>query len=322
MANLAPNWKKAPYFMNEPRQIEHIFEKLQKGSIYRLAGKAYYEGSIGTIKIRYGMLYLIRKFDKGTPNKAVLFYPDKPRYNQTLYKICKLLGYRMTSSLQPKPDLVVAFKDTTRRLDDPILKGIAATHYVVNEHCNDVSKVKVEHVFQEIFGYGTFVDPELHQGFCVMKSDENTTHDGQVVKCPIRGKMKDAVYQKVINNTVGNDVLDLRVPIVRDKVPFVYLKYRPLSSRFSNRNARVMISSADSVFSDHDMIGILKFVQKFGLDYGELDILRDGDDGRIYIVDVNNTPSGPPNHISRAEYKKAIQLLSSSFESEFIKGDG
>jgi hypothetical protein len=32
-----------------------------------------------------------------------------------------------------------------------------------------------------------------------------------------------------------------------------------------------------------------------GLDYGELDVLRDADDGRLYVVDVNTTPFGPVN---------------------------
>lgn len=31
-----------------------------------------------------------------------------------------------------------------------------------------------------------------------------------------------------------------------------------------------------------------------GLDYGELDILRNNLDGRIYVVDVNKTLWGPP----------------------------
>lgn len=31
-----------------------------------------------------------------------------------------------------------------------------------------------------------------------------------------------------------------------------------------------------------------------GLDYGELDVLRDTEDGKLYVADVNNTPWDPP----------------------------
>jgi hypothetical protein len=38
-----------------------------------------------------------------------------------------------------------------------------------------------------------------------------------------------------------------------------------------------------------------------GVDYGELDVLRDVEDGRLYVVDVNDTPSGQtPSIIERS----------------------
>ena len=159
----------------------------------------------------------------------------------------------------------------------------------MNKHCDDVSKVKVEEVFRDIFGYGTLLDPKTHHGLCVMKSNENATHDGKIVECPVSvATRSDVIYQKMINNAVGNEVLDIRVPIIGEQIPFVYLKYRGLSSRFSNMNARVTISSVDSILSDHEVARVLKFAKMFGLDFGELDVLRDSDDGKIYIIDVNN----------------------------------
>jgi hypothetical protein len=58
-----------------------------------------------------------------------------------------------------------------------------------------------------------------------------------------------------------------------------------------------------------------------GLDFGELDILRDNDDGRIYIVDVNNTPSGPRRgvHMQEADYDQFFSTLTGAFKESFAK---
>jgi len=54
------------------------------------------------------------------------------------------------------------------------------------------------------------------------------------------------------------------------------------------------------------------------LDYGELDVLRDNDNGKIYIVDVSNTPWGPPNNISNKEGKIALIKLADTFRKGFL----
>jgi hypothetical protein len=38
---------------------------------------------------------------------------------------------------------------------------------------------------------------------------------------------------------------------------------------------------------------LLRFCAAIALDYGELDVLRDNDSGRIYVVDANRTPIRP-----------------------------
>jgi hypothetical protein len=294
-------------------------EELGKNRVYRFAGKIYHDGIIGTIvRLEYRMRYLTKRIRKGSVRAVILFHPDKPDYSQVLYKICNSLGCAMTSSTGTQPDLIIAFQDTTRRPYSPLLAEIAADNFVVNERCDDVSKVKVEEVFQEVFGYGTFVNPETYLGRCVMKSNENAMHDGVTVECPTTPTGSDVVYQKLINNVAGNEVLDVRVPVIGETMPFAYLKYRRLRSRFSNWNSRVTMDSVDSVFTSDELTRIKQFTEKLGLDFGELDILRDNDDGQIYIVDVNNTPCGPPNHLGKSDAARAMQLLSSTFNTEFL----
>lgn len=52
------------------------------------------------------------------------------------------------------------------------------------------------------------------------------------------------------------------------------------------------MSPAD-IFSAAELAQLLDFGARIGLEYGELDVLRDRDSGRIYVVDVNRTPYGP-----------------------------
>jgi hypothetical protein len=312
--------KSAPAFTKDFRINSSLSRQaLEKTRIYKFAGKIYHRGLIGTkVRVEYRMRYLRKKLDSRHVSKTILFYPDKPDYSQVLYKICNSLGWAMTSSIKSRPDLIVAFQDTTKRAYSPILSKLAEDNYVVNKGCNDISKVKVEDVFRDTFGYGTFVDPETYVGLCVVKSNANAMHDGEAIECPTTATRSDVVYQKVINNTVGDGVLDIRVPIVGSEIPFVYLKYRSLRSRFSNKNTSATMGAVDSVFTKDEITRIKQFAEKLELDFGELDVLRDADDGKIYVVDVNNTPCGPPNGLGKAESGRAIQMLSSTFNTEFF----
>lgn len=295
-------------------------EELDKNRFYKFAGMIYHDHVLGTlIAVRYRTRYLRKKLDKNHPRTTILLLPDKPDHSHILYKICNSLGLTMSSSTASRPDVVMAFEDVTKRRHHDVLTALSAEHFVVNQRCNDISKTKVEQVFREVFGYGTFVDPATFQGLCVMKSDDNAMHDGTLVQCPTVPTRHDVVYQRVINNREGHEVVDIRVPIVGRAIPLIYWKYRDARFRFSNWNDRAIIGAPDSAFSESELASIRAFSEKLGLDFGELDVLRDSDDGRIYIVDVNNTPCGPPNHLGKAESKQAVDILSRSFHDEFVR---
>lgn len=299
---------------------EFAVKELQEHPAYRFAGKIYHDRILGTItRVKYRTKYLRKKLEKDHRGATILFHPDMPDYSQILYKICNSLGLEMTSKITARPDVVVSFEDVTKRGHNPLLAELSDHHFVVNQHCNDISKTKVEEAFRSVFGYGTFVDPHSYEGSCVMKSDDNAMHDGILVECPMATTRTDVVFQRLINNTSGDAVVDIRVPIVGGSIPLVYWKYRDAKSRFSNRNDLVQIGSPGSAFSGRELVLIQRFARRLGLDFGELDILRDVDDGQIYIVDVNNTPCGPPNHLGKAECKEAVRMLSDSFDTEFVR---
>ncbi len=260
--------------------------------------------------------------------KKILFYPEKPKPIFVLYKILLYLGYTITDDYSKYCHLAIkwrnAFDGDPFLPDEKPLDRFAKSwpnNTMINYKCNDVSKMRVGEVFQDIFGYSLSVDPEKFTGDCVMKSNWNGLHVGQIIKCPVKENKEGFVYEKLIRNELENGfVEDIRVPIFRKIIPFVYLKYRPVNQRLVDRshaNKKVVITEAHDKLSSMEIQKILEFCEKIGLDYGEIDVLRDKYDGKIYIIDVNNNPAGPPAPISEKDEKTAIIRLAKAFEQAF-----
>jgi hypothetical protein len=251
--------------------------------------------------------------------KTILAYPHALEPGSVLFKICDQLDYRMTDNIAAKADLVIHWEDSSFRPAYAALEERNRRQKVLNLNCRDISKLKVDATHQAVFGYRLEVDPLRHRGPCVKKSNENAMHDGTIVECPIAERDERCVYQKEVNNRIDAEYIeDIRVPVFGHLIPFCYRKRRPIVSRFSNENTSASLCEVDTVLSSIEVRQILQFCDAMGLDYGELDVLRDRDDGRLYVVDVNNTPWGPPNHLDRASVPIALQRLSQAFASAFM----
>jgi len=251
------------------------------------------------------------------PSHRVLFYPQAPRLPHVAFKLCALLGCLIADD--PHGQYDVAFKRQGATFFEPSrLSPIdVPLHRIVNSGSIDISKSAVQRHFHDVFGYPLAVDPLVHEGPLVEKSDLNAAHDGRVLVGPITpGELRpDRVYQRLVDNRAPTDrlVVDLRVPVYAGRIPLVYLKLRPEDTRFGNANARVELVGVQDVFEAEEVGCILEFAAAMGIDYGEFDVLRDRD-GRIYVVDANNTPAGPPNGLREADQRRAIRTLAESFE--------
>jgi len=247
----------------------------------------------------------------------ILFWPRLPHRRTIIYKICRQLGIVIVRKASGRPDCAIYWEDATFSSKT---KGPSGIDHSLNGDCRDISKRRVDDDFRSVFGYGLNLDPEKHQGICVAKADENALHDGRIVQCPIRQSERNVVYQVVLDNTTDNGlVMDIRVPVAGNAIPFVYLKYKQLSERFTNEITSVEIGRTEEVFTPAEIGRIIQFCRKMGLDFGELDVLRNRDDGKIYVVDVNKTPWGPPFSISDSNAHYALQSLSRVFEKTFLK---
>ena len=239
------------------------------------------------------LLMLMAISKRGFREKTLLAVPHKPSPLHALYKICHRLGYTITSSVTRDANVVIHWEDCTVRSAEPRLEILVRNRRVINYRCRDISKRHVAEVFADVFGYPLQVDPQEHQGLMVRKSNVNALHDGVTIRGPIAEGRREFTYQKLVNNVTEGTLQDIRVPIFGDIIPYCLIKRIPLEHRFTNKEGSATIRELDSVLSGDEIATIKRFCRAIGLDYGELDVLRDFDDGKLYIVDVNNTPYGP-----------------------------
>lgn len=250
-----------------------------------------------------------------SPKAKVYFYPQLPHHRTIIFKVCKKLGIEIIINPKEKYDFGFFWDDSTF-YDESLLPVIQTKN--INGNCTNISKEKVDKVFAKVFGYDLAVDPLTYKGKCVIKSNENAQHDGRVIECPVNKLEEGVVYQKIIDNKFDeNSVVDIRVPILGNTIPLVYYKFKTFEKRFTNDVHRAELHKTEDVLSAEEIKNILSFAKEMKLDYGELDVLRNKNDNKIYIVDVNKTPWGPPATLPEEDCEFAIEKMSEVFEKVF-----
>ena len=273
-------------------------------------------------------LFRIRRFiifyRNGRRHRTALFYPSYPSKRMVLYKIFRRLRYNITNNPTLPHDVIIYWEDNTYRRSNELIGQWAKIRKVINLNSRDISKSYVDKVFQQVFGYGSLVDPTSFEGLMVKKSELNAQHDGVVIQGPVIPE-EGFICQKLINNECGNDLVeDMRIPVINGLLPLVFVKYKNMSTRFGvfrkhhHRRKNTELFKAEALLSHEEMNKLKEFCRLSGLEYGELDVLRDNTDKRIYVVDVNNTPTGPP-YMRKHDMRDAMQTMTDIFFREFLQ---
>lgn len=245
-------------------------------------------------------------------------HPGMPNHKEVIWKVALLSGFR----LLPPSGALGTDRGSRALLYWGGQTGVERTAdhwprpdwaHAINADVRDTGKRHVARVFAQTFGYNLAVDPTSYVGPCVAKSNANSAHDGRLVSCPITDADPRMAYEVLVDNRAGAaEVLDLRVPVVGNELPFVYLKRRSIDSRFANRNSSVGVGETDEWLSPIEQTRIKTFCRAMALDLGELDILRDAGTGCIFIVDVNSMPFGPPRPIAFRDSVRAVDLYAAA----------
>lgn len=217
----------------------------------------------------------------------VYFTPAQPRPWYIVWSAMVWARLRFARSLRDA-DVALYFEDKTLGEapdvgDTPFLNG----------GCLDVSKSHVAAIFEAIFGYPLALDPRRGAGVCVEKGEENGRHNGRLVTLPVT-PAPGMTYQRYIHTAIGGAARDLRTPCVGGRPVIVMVKTKPANQSFSIQNTSVKAAAVGDVFTPEEIHQIVRFNAAMGLDWGSLDVLRETATGRIYIVDVNKTDTGPP----------------------------
>jgi hypothetical protein len=246
-------------------------------------------------------------------------YPHYCARKSTIFKIARYLGYHVTNRPKKKPEVLVRFDYHTFKKETPYLDEKKAGGYtIINYHSRDISKFRVDEVHEEVFGYSTRVDPLQHHGYMVKKSNINGLHDGTIIEGPLAEAEADSIYQILIDNTTEDGHYeDIRIAVVGEQLPVAYLKYRKPDERFGHKS-KARLTTPDAVLSAEEIRKVKEYMKALALDFAEIDILRDKKDGKIYIIDVNDTPHSARDNVSKEELKENIHILAEAFRKEFL----
>lgn len=250
----------------------------------------------------------------GHKRPTIAFYPDKPRPWYFIWPVMHASGAKLISDTRVA-DIVFQFDDSTHT--DHVPPGIKPGARLVNFDCRDISKSAVAEAFGRAAGYSLAVDPLSYTGPMVEKSEKNACHDGRVIEGPME-PLPGKSYQLLIDNEIdGGRIEDLRCCIVGGTPAIVFRKRRKLSRRFLNENEEVILDTPQNVYSPEELELIVRFAEAIGLDWGGVDVLRDNQNGKIYIVDANKTDMGPPIALNLGDKLKATRRMAVAFVNAF-----
>jgi len=171
---------------------------------------------------------------------------------------------------------------------------------------------RVARIFAEVAGYELLVDPTTFRGPAVEKGETNGLHDGRIVQCP-QPPRPGKCYQRLVDCSDGDRAFDLRTTIIGRRPQFVVVKSKPVADRFSIHNSGVELRPLEAVFTTAELELIERYARAIELDWGALDILRDRQSGRIYVVDVNKTDIGPAVDLSLRDRELLKAHISRAF---------
>ena len=233
-------------------------------------------------ELRFRKAVKASKQEYGRP-QFVLVHPDWPSKRASIMAYAEALGWAVTNRPNT-PDLFDGGTVLKLAFDDRTEKRQAQPGFW-NGHCLDMLE----------------------------KSEGNAVHDGREIQGPLSPDQlqPSKVYQRIIDNRTDEGLFeDLRVVVIHGEVPVVYRKRKSGEVRYTNETAEVdLAGSPKTVLSEGEIDQITSLSAKMCAEFAELDVLRDRQDGRIYCVDLNPTPYGPPAGLNETDRADAFQQI-------------
>ena len=249
---------------------------------------------------------------------AVIFYPMRPEPKMQAAWLVRALRLRI--GLEPVPGQPTIAWDTGTYFADAARGRLPPD--AINGRCLDVSKTCVDATWEAVAGYGIAIEPSGNRGPMVVKSEENGAHDGRLVSGPAR-KRRGYVYQRFIDTRHDGRIYGTRPVIIGDEMPMV-LDFWCAEADLFRGASHCSVRSPSEVYTRTERDQIMEFAHRIGMEFGELEVLRDRDSGLIYVIDANRT-SFRPALLSRADLRRSYRQMVPAFrrllESRRIRRD-
>jgi hypothetical protein len=186
--------------------------------------------------------------------------------------------------------------------------------YAINRSCSDVSKSRVDELWARTAGYSIAVDPLSTTGPLVVKGEENAVHDWYLAQGPLPRREPNKVYERFIDATAGEHFIQSRPVIMRGRIPFVYAVHFP--RQHWRAEAETFPAHASDFYSPAEVDQMLAFCAALGLEYGELDVLRENGSDRLFVIDANPAPVRP-HHMAATDEAAGQRLMADAFADIF-----
>lgn len=252
---------------------------------------------------------------------AVVCWPDLPSRRTTISQICKALNFELTNQPRRSAVCVMRFEDSTLKRQ-AIPHALGAGIEVWNEQLEDIRKSTLDAHHEDVFGYGVRVDPRVWQGRMLEKGNGNAVHDGRECNGPIPQPLEGKVYQRIVDNRDADGrFVDVRLVYIRGEMPLAYLKYKRDDARYTNETTAARRIRPSDAMSTSELLQIAELMMRMRVDFAELDVLRDRRTARLFVVDVNPTPWGPPAGLPPEDSAKSVDALASAFLRALRRSD-
>jgi len=243
--------------------------------------------------------------------KTILIYPDQAIYKSKLWQTIQELP--IEESNNPKKRWDIGVYHELERNYNPYPQRPPKLFYinkkVINLYCTNILKNYVDKIWERVAGYGITINPLSPPSIYVKKSIYQYKWDGKIMTTPQKPE-HGYVYQKYIDTHYDGRYRTLRIPVIGNQIPFLIIKNS--QHKFKGVNNKLKKVDMKDEFTPKEINMIKLFIKAVGLDFGELDVLRDRD-GKIYCVDVNDKPGGPSFVINEVK-----QGFINAFKEEFL----
>ncbi|MFA5586105.1 MAG: hypothetical protein WDA02_06105 [Saccharofermentanales bacterium] len=231
----------------------------------------------------------------------ILFYPEKLEPNNKKSRISRIISEVKDIKVHNDPnkyhDLHIFWSFTRHSIKpDKITLGYPN---IINRGCWDISKIKVNNIFNDIS-----IDPTEYIGECVEKYDRQGMHNfHKIVNCPTL-KKPDYIYQKYIKTIENGLYVRYRVSYAGE---ITYIRKIYQKHPFETNVIKDELVPIRNIFSEEQEIDFNNKCKIFGFDLGDVDVLIDN--GNPVVIDINNVV-GPasvlPNKDNYNKIDKAI----------------